>query len=382
MRPSRQKIKKIILSGGGTGGSVTPLLAVARELITEEAREREIDLNQVQSWEFVFVGTSNGPEQKLVEAFDHLGQKIKFVTIPAGKFRRYFSWQNLIDIFRIFQAFFVSYFLLKKEKPDLFFSAGGFVGVPLAWAAYFLNIPIIIHQQDVRPGLANRLVAPLARLITVTFEKSLKDYGSRAVWTGNPSRQTPEDPGLFLGIKHKFNLNLNKPLLVITGGGTGSKAINDLAISSAHKLSAVFQVVHLSGLKKEINEAKKIIDFPADYQVFEFIANEDAFLLLGAADLVVTRCGLATLTELSALAKPAILIPMPNSHQEENAAVFAQAKAAVVLNQAKLNSDIFYATIINLLADEERRKKLSQNISRLMKRDATALIASFIKEIN
>ena len=96
---------------------------------------------------------------------------------------------------------------MKKEKPDLFFSAGGFVSVPLAWAAYFLRIPIIIHQQDVRAGLANRLMAPLARLITVTFEKSLQDYGARAVWTGNPSREAPKDPSVFLGIKRKFNLN-------------------------------------------------------------------------------------------------------------------------------------------------------------------------------
>lgn len=369
MKSEGRKSQKIILSGGGTGGSVTPLLAVARELLIDN------------DFEFVFVGTKSGPEQKLVEAFDYLGQKIKFVTIPAGKFRRYFSWQNLVDIFRIFHAFLVSYFLLRKEKPDLFFSAGGFVGVPLAWAAYFLSIPIIIHQQDVRPGLANRLVAPLARLITVTFEKSLKDYGSRAVWTGNPSRQAPEDSGLFLGVKQKLNLDLNKPLLVITGGGTGSKAINDLAFLSAKQLSEIFQVVHLTGSRKEAINVKMTSNLPTNYKTFEFIANEDAFLLLGAADIVVSRCGLATLTELCELKKTTILIPIPNSHQEDNAAVFRNSEAAVVLNQIDLNPYIFSSTIINLFHDEGRRQKLSLNISRLMKREATTLIASFIKEI-
>jgi len=381
MKSEETKSKKIILSGGGTGGSVTPLLAVARELLADNRKELEHDLDNKNNWEFVFVGTKNGPEKKLVEAFNYLGKKIRFVAIPAGKFRRYFSWQNIVDVFLIFYAFFVSCNLLRKEKPDLFLSAGGFVSVPLAWAAYFFRIPIIIHQQDVRPGLANRLMAPLAHLITVTFEKSLKDYGSRAVWTGNPSRQAPDDPNLVLGIKRKFNLDLDKPLLVITGGGTGSKVINDLALTAAHKMSEVAQVVHLTGLRKDQPEIKKTIDLPTDYQTYEFIANEDAFLLLGAADLVVSRCGLATLTELCELKKAAILIPMPNSHQEENAAVFKNAEAALVLNQAELNSENFTQIVVNLLADETQRQELSKNISRLMKREAATVIASFIKEI-
>jgi len=398
MSSEKLRCKKIILSGGGTGGSVTPLLAVARELLTEganliesvslaeganltEGLNEEKHDSEKNNWDFVFVGTKKGPEKKLVEEFNCLGQKIKFIAIPAGKFRRYFSGQNFIDIFRIFYAFFVSLRLLKKEKPNLFFSAGGFVSVPLAWAAYFLRIPIIIHQQDVRAGLANRLMAPLARLITVTFEKSLQDYGARAVWTGNPSRQAPKDPSVFLGIKRKFNLDPKKSLLVITGGGTGSRFINNLTYESIHKLSEVTQVVHLTGLRKDLEDTKKLLDLPADYQAFEFIANEDAFLLLGAADLVVSRCGLATLTELCELKKPAILIPMPDSHQEENAAVFENAEAAVVLNQADLNAENFTQTIINLLQTENQRQKLSNNIARLMKKEATTVIASFIKEI-
>ena len=154
--------KKIMLSGGGTGGSVTPLLSLAEELIKED---KDIDLS--------FVGAKNGPEKELIAGFK--GKEIRFLTLPSGKLRRYFSAANFFDIFKIIGAFFKSLAVLRQERPAIVISAGSFVSVPLVWAAACRRIPILIHQQDIRPGLANKLMAPFARVITVTFEKSLID---------------------------------------------------------------------------------------------------------------------------------------------------------------------------------------------------------------
>jgi UDP-N-acetylglucosamine--N-acetylmuramyl-(pentapeptide) pyrophosphoryl-undecaprenol N-acetylglucosamine transferase len=216
---------KIILSGGGTGGSVTPLLAVAAELLKEDVKP-----------EFIFVGSEFGPEKELLANFSG-GVNIKFISIAAGKWRRYLSWRNLLDVLKIGQAFFQSLKLLRQEKPDLVMSAGSFVSVPLVWAAACRRIPILIHQQDIRPGLANKLMAPLARVVTISFEKSFADYGPRAVWTGNPV----SDLSVYLDkqseTRKKYNLQPNLPLILVIGGGTGALAINKLIKAAQARLA-------------------------------------------------------------------------------------------------------------------------------------------------
>lgn len=213
---------KILFSGGGSGGPVTPLLAVLETM-------REQNLGEL---DFLWLGTSNGPEKEMVER-----ENISFRIISGGKLRRYFTYKNFIDLFFIAKGFFESIFIIKKFKPSLVMSAGAFVSVPVVWAAYFFRIPIIIHQQDARPGLANKLMAPFATAITVTFEKSLRDYGKKAVWVGNPIRQD------FTKLKlskreasQKFGLRTAKPILAVMGGGTGAVAINDLVLQSATEL--------------------------------------------------------------------------------------------------------------------------------------------------
>lgn len=360
--------KTIILSGGGSGGSVTTLLAIVQELIKDKA-----NLN------FVFIGTKKGPEKNIVAAFEIKGEKIDFVTLPSGKFRRYFSFKNFFDFFKIFYAFLISFFIINKTKPDLVISAGGFVSVPLVWAAYFKKIPILIHQQDVRPGLANRLMAPFARIITVTFEKSLRDYGPRAVWIGNPSNRLIVDESLILNIKEKYHLITGKPLILVTGGGTGANAVNDLVIKAVSKLIPNNQIIHLTGKGKLSAEIKAKADF--NYQPFELLSNDDVVGLMAIASLVISRCGLATLTELCELEKPAILIPMPDSHQEDNAVIFKKAKAAIVLDQKNLSVDELASQIKEILIDKEKRNKLSLNIGKIMKKDATETMVSLIWEI-
>jgi UDP-N-acetylglucosamine--N-acetylmuramyl-(pentapeptide) pyrophosphoryl-undecaprenol N-acetylglucosamine transferase len=351
------KNKKIMLAGGGTGGSVTPLLALG-------AYFKEVD--------FVFVGTKQGVEKEMVAA-----ENIKFISIASGKLRRYFSFKNFSDIFKIILGFFQSFVVLKKERPDIIVSAGGFVAVPLVWAAALLRIPILIHQQDIRAGLANKLMAPFARTITVTFTESLKDYGQKAILIGNPTKDLKlvlSDEAKVI-IQKKYNLNNEQPLVLVVGGGTGSSFINNLVAESLNELGAVCQIIHVTGHNKKVAVTQK------NYQQFELMPHDDLLQLEFLAEVVVSRCGLGALTELSFLGKPSILIPMPDSHQEDNAAIFSKNKAGLVLHEAALNSEIFGREVKDLLSDGARREEYAANIKKVIKSGATEALVEIIKKI-
>lgn len=352
---------KIMLSGGGTGGSVTPILAIAKKLRTKR-----------ENIDFIFVGTKNGPERILVSSFNDF--VIPFKTLPAGKLRRYFSWNNFSDILKIIKAFFNSFKILKFEKPDLIISAGSFASVPLVYAAFFKRIPILIHQQDVRPGLANKLMAPLAKVITVVFEKSLVDYGPKAILTGNPLI-LPEKYDWPENINSSFNKKDTKLVLCI-GGGTGATDLNSLVYKTKDKLSNVCKLIHLTGKGK--NDDFENSD---NYQAIEFLEHNKVLSLIKRADLIISRCGLGVLTELSALEKAVILIPMPNSHQEDNAYIFSKNEAGILLNQNDLNSDILSEEIIRTLNNSDKLKTLSKNIYKIMEKKAEDKIAEIIWEM-
>jgi len=349
--------KRILLTGGGTAGSVTPLLAVAEEISAD------------QSVELVWLGTKSGPEKRMVEE-----QGIKFLSIASGKLHRYFDWRNFFQPFKVLAGFFQSFFLMLKWRPDLVMSAGGFVGVPAVWAAWFLRVPALVHQQDVRPGLANKLIAPMARVITVTFEKSLDDYGKKAVWIGNPVRQNiKEDKSEAIDF---FKTKSDLPTILVVGGGTGATAINDLIWQGLDRLIGFCRIIHLTGMGKGGEKIKH-----ENYQAFEFLDIKQMAAALHTADLVISRCGLGILTELSFLGKPAILIPMPNSHQEDNAQVFAQEQAALVLDQKKLDKDSFIKNIKNILADQSLRRNLSANIKKVIKTGANEKMVEIVRGI-
>ena len=220
---------KIILTGGGTMGSVTPLLGVA-----EEIKKCAPDV------EFLWIGTKNGPEKKVVDSYN-----INFKTIPAGKFRRYFSLRNFSDPFSILAGFFKSLWLIFKFKPQMILSAGGFVAVPVIWAGWILKVPSLVHQEDLRPGLANKLTARFAKIITVAFSDSLK-YFPRAIVTGNPIRAE-----IFSGSREatekSFNLEKDLPTLFVLGGGTGALELNKIVVAAVPELVKFCQVIHMTG---------------------------------------------------------------------------------------------------------------------------------------
>lgn len=352
------KAKNILLTGGGTAGSVSPLLAIVE------------DLKKSGGCEFLFIGTKNGVERRMVEAAG-----LPYRAIAAGKLRRYFDWRNLSDVFRIKLGFWQALFLILKERPDLVLSAGSFVSVPVVWAAWLLRVPIFVHQQDVRPGLANRLMAPFAKIITVTFERSLADYGKKAVWTGNPHRFPISDFRFSIEkARERFKLKDNLPVVFVFGGGTGAEGINRLVEEGLDSLLSFCQIVHSTG------QGKMTAKRHEDYHPYEFLNAEEMAMALAAADLVVSRAGLGALTEIAAAGKPAIIIPLPDSHQEDNAALLLEKESAIVLNQKVLDSDSFVAAVKELLDNAEKRKILSENIGGLMKKGASEKIISLIKE--
>ncbi|NCT54642.1 UDP-N-acetylglucosamine--N-acetylmuramyl-(pentapeptide) pyrophosphoryl-undecaprenol N-acetylglucosamine transferase [Candidatus Falkowbacteria bacterium] len=375
-KDDKKETDKIMLSGGGSGGPVIPLLEITKEL-----RHLKPELD------FVFVGTEDGPEKEMVENFGNL----RFLSLPAGKFRRYFSLKNFSDIFLIFSAFFKAFPLLRKEKPSLVISVGSFASVPLIYAAFFLRIPIIIHQQDVRPGLANRLMAPCAKIITAVFEKTLVDYGPKAVLTGNP-----------ISISEKFAefddalkpiLEGDKPLILILGGGTGAVAINKLVQDAKSELLNFCNIIHITGKnkgdlkstidsEKTVKEEDKYEDVSKGiYLAWELINHNQLLAIMDRSKLVVSRCGLATLTEISALKKASILIPMPHSHQEDNANIFSRAEAALVLSQNSLKAESFSQEIKKLLNDQEALRTYANNAYNIMEKGAAEKISKIILEL-
>ena len=358
--------KRVLLTGGGTGGSVVPVLAIYDEL-----KKSSPDINFEVQW----IGTAEGPEKILMER-----EKIPFKAIKWGKLRRYWSWQNLIDPFFIKYGFYQSLFFLIKWRPDVVITAGSFVSVPVIWAAWVLRIPILIHQLDMRPGLANKIMSKFATVITVTFEKSLKDYGRKAVLTGNPVRgiignlAMPKKEAI-----EKLGFNNFKPIILILGGGTGSDFINKMVLDNLSELIKKFQIVHITG-KDRMNTADKNFDLP-NYKSFEFLDTTGMLKSFTAADLVISRCGIGILTELSYLGKPSILIPIPDSHQEDNAQVFADKKGAIVLSQKNINAGIFMENILNIFGNQELREELSKNIQGIIKTNAGGKIVEEIRKL-
>ena len=356
---------KIILSGGGTGGSVSPLLAVAEEI----KRQNPETL-------FLFIGTKRGEPEKEMAKINHL----PYQGILSGKFRRYFSFKNIIDPILVILGFIQSLFIILKFRPWAIFSAGGFVAVPVCYAAWFLNVPIFIHQQDLTPGLANKIISPLAKKITVSFEKSLNDYPKeKTILTGNPFRAVILKGDNERAIK-RFNLRADLPVLLVVGGGSGAKKINQMIIEIISELVKFCQIIHITGkdkgeeLKPDLEDEILVLN---RYHQIDFLTRElpDVFQI---ANLVITRAGLGVLTEISVLGKPSIIIPIPDSHQEVNARYFQEKEAAVIFQEKDFEPDVFLKIIKDLINSKEKLSLLGKNILKISRPQAGEEIAKII----
>jgi len=348
---------RIVFAGGGTLGSVTPLLAVARA-----AREQQ------PGCELFWIGTDFGPEERLVREAG-----IDFYAIKSGKLRRYLDWRNITDVGRIIRGFLQAGSLLGRLRPDVLVSAGGFVAVPAVWAAWLRRVPVHLHQMDIRPGLANKLSAPFAASVSVAYERSLADFASKKpVWTSNPVR-----PELFAGSRTEaarlFGLEPGTPTVLVLGGGTGAVTLNGLVRQAAPELASGAQLIHLTGQGK----AEPFADAPARYHQLEFLTG-DLKHAYAAADLVVTRAGMGVLTELAALGTPAVILPIPDSHQEENADFFVKNGAAAAVDERRISPHEFSALVLGLLGDRTRLAAMAAAMLRLSKADAAAAMAGLV----
>jgi len=328
---------KIVFTGGGTGGHIYPGLAVADELRVLVERESE-------SVRIFWIGSSSGMDRRIVtknSCSSGLPTIDRFYGIPAGKFRRYVSLRNIIDLFRIAGGLAASFFILLRLKPELVFSKGGFVSVPPCMAARILGIPVYTHECDFTPGLATRINSRSAHRILVSYAQTAAylppAYRERVIVTGNPVRPAfyTADAGQgrrFLGLKTD-----GKPVLVVLGGSSGARQINELVEKNLDWLCSRFTIVHQTGMNSGMPVAVH-----EDYHPYSFIYGEMPHVI-AAADVVLSRAGANSLWECVVLAKPLVLIPLCGSgtrgDQVDNARFFSERKAALVLNGSEATSE-------------------------------------------
>lgn len=351
--------KKVLFSGGGTIGPVTPLLALYEELSKRHP-----------NWEFHWNGTETGPERTLLAK-----ARIPFVTLPEVKLDRFLSFRNFFVPFKLIYAVIQARKLLVRMKPDIIVTAGGYVSVPLVWAGKLMGIPSYVHQLDIQPGLANKLMSKFATKISVTFEPSLKDYPeSKTVLTGAPVRKE-----IFHPSSDVFSFSNSLPTVFIFGGGTGAQAINELTWNALEELLTICNVIHVTGKgKSQVVSLSK--ELQSNYIQKEFLTSEMAEGF-AKASLVITRGGLGTLLELAALKKPSIMIPIPNSQQEENTQFVQKANAAIVLNQLRLSPMEYAAQVKSVLNDSAKQQQLSSSIANFYHDNAAMQMAEVLESI-
>lgn len=301
-----------------------------------------------------------------------------FYGIASGKLRRYFSLQNVSDIFKIFFGFLKARRILKKEKPDLLFSKGGFVSVPPCMAAASLGIPVFSHESDFSPGLATKLNLGVSKIIFTAYEESIRmfpaKHRAKAKAAGNPVRKefrfADAEKGLaFVGI------NNNLPVILVLGGSQGALEINELIGGAIDELTKTFNVIHQTGSNTHAHPRENY--FPLQY------IKDEMPDVLAAADIIVGRSGAGTVWESSALGKPMVLIPLCGSgtrgDQVENAEIFEKAGAAVVLNNGDRTSITLTETISSIWNDKERYASMKKASEAMGKKDAALFISEYIK---
>lgn len=321
-------MKHIILTGGGTAGHVTPNLALLPEL-----RERGYSVE--------YIGSKTGIEHELITQAG-----VPYHAISSGKLRRYFSLKNFTDPFRVLAGFFQANKILKKQKPDVIFSKGGFVAVPVVLAAKMQKIPTIIHESDMTPGLANKLCIPSAQKICCNFPETVKYLpADKAVLSGSPIRKELMTGDRLAGLNFT-GLSSDKPVLLIIGGSMGSVRVNTAIRSILPELLKSFQVIHLCG-KGHLDESIHL----TGYVQYEYIGAElkDLFAL---ADVVVSRAGANAICELLALRKPNLLIPLSSAasrgDQILNARSFAGQGFSAVLEEEQITDELLLNMILDL----------------------------------
>lgn len=350
-------MKKIILTGGGTAGHVTPNLALIPSL-------------QELGYEILYIGSYQGIEKKLIE-----NAGIPYHGISSGKLRRYFDLKNFSDPFRVLKGYGEALKLLKEYKPDVVFSKGGFVAVPVVLAAKHYKIPTIIHESDMTPGLANKICIPSAQKVCCNFPETLKYLPQeKAVLTGSPIRKELLEGDRLSGLQYA-HLSANRPVILVIGGSLGSVTVNNAVRKILPRLLSQYQVVHICG-KGNLDEG---LIGTAGYVQYEYV---DAPLkhLFAAADVIVSRAGANSICEILALRKPNVLIPLSaaasRGDQILNARSFEKQGFSTVLEEESLTEDSLYQAIT---ATDQNRSQFISSMEQSPLSNAVDTIISLIE---
>lgn len=351
-------MKKIVLTGGGTAGHVTPNIALLPEL-------------KKQGYEVHYIGSYEGIESKLIPELD-----VPYYGIASGKLRRYIDLKNISDPFKVIKGLHEARVLLKQIKPDVVFSKGGFVSVPVVVAAKSRKIPCVIHESDMTPGLANKLCIPCASRVCTNFPETMQHLpAQKAVLTGSPIREE-----LFHGSKEKglsfCGFDSNKPVILIIGGSLGAAAVNTAVRNILPTLLKEFQVIHLCG-KDKIDPA---LNGTKGYVQFEYI-KEELSDLIASADIMISRAGANAICEILALRKPNILIPLSaqasRGDQILNAASFEKAGYSIVIQE----DDMTDAKLLNAVHQAyENREEYIKAMKRSQLNNSIEKIVGLINE--
>lgn len=371
--------------GGGSGGHVTPVVAVLKEL---RAAHPKVELR-------FWCDTSFAPQARsIVGAFD---STIPVHTIASGKLRRYHHlnlwqhlawpslvWENLIDLFKVAGGFFQSLAKLIVWRPDVVFTKGGFVCLPVGLAARVLNIPLVIHDSDAHPGLTNRILARWATTIATGAPLDYYDYPSnKSHYVGIPVSELfrPFSKKEQESAKQSWGVPRDKPLVVVTGGGLGAKRLNNTTIEVLGHLQGLASVILVSGAGQYDELRERFPDDSKKFQIYRFVDNMHE--LLGAADIVVTRAGATTMLELAALGKPTVIVPnaaLTGGHQVKNARVYEEAQVAIVLNEDEMvdNPNLLVKAVKSYLNDPKTTETMSKRFREFAKPNAAKDMAKLI----
>ena len=351
-------MKRIVLTGGGTAGHVTPHLAILPHLLRE-------------GYDVHYIGTEEGIEHKMMTM-----EGVTYHAVKSGKLRRYFDWKNFTDPFRVIAGAFQSGRLMGKLKPDVCFSKGGFVSVPVVIGAWLHGVPVVCHESDLTPGLANKITSKFAKRIATTFPECAKALGEKAACTGTPMR-----PQIFSGTR-EGGLKLTgfsgkRPVLIMMGGSIGAQRVNEALRAALPRLLETMDVLHLTG-KGNLDES---LNTMPGYKQFEFLTDDlpDA---LACADLVLSRAGSNAICEFQALKKPMLLVPYPKGasrgDQILNAESFRKRGLCHVLAQENMTADTLYEAILNLQKDKDT---LIRNLKAAPPADGTLPVLDMIHSV-
>lgn len=367
---------RIALTGGGTGGHLFPLIAVAKEL-------KNISMERgLYNTEIRFYGPQTTDESLYVALAE---ENIKFESVMSGKIRRYFSLQNPIDLIKFAIGIFQAQWKLFKFMPDVIFSKGGYGSLPIVLVGWLFGIPIIIHESDSIPGLVNKISSKFAKRIAIAFPSAAKYFKSSTVAIlGNPTREDLKT-GTIEEAKTILALKGDKPLILIIGGSQGARALNDLVMNSLNDLLLRYEVILVCGEKNYadlFNEsAARLKSGQKEYfHLFPFLKSElkHAF---AASSLIVSRSGAGSIFEIAFLGKPSILVPLPSSaqdHQVENAYEYSKFGSTIVMEQQNMTPHLFLDNISRVLSDENLFRQMSENALKFFTPQAARKIAEEI----